>query len=136
MLLGITFPSGEVQKSLLLEVYSEAGVDPSNVSYVEMHGTGTAAGDPQELNSVTEVFCSNGRSAPLLVGSTKSNMGHPEPASGLAALAKVLIAMHDGAIPANLHFSQPNADIPGLHDGRLKVITNKSLCLSDDMLAL
>jgi len=121
LLIGITFPSGEMQKRLLLEVYNEAGVDPSNVSYVELHGTGTAAGDPQEANSVTEVFCSNGRSSPLLVGSTKSNMGHPEPASGLAALAKVLIAIHDHAIPANLHFNRPNADIPGLLDGRLKV---------------
>jgi len=118
---GITFPSGEMQKRLLLEVYAEAGVDASRVSYVELHGTGTAAGDPVEANSVTEVFCSNGRSSPLLVGSTKSNMGHPEPASGLAALAKVLIAMHDRAIPANLHFNQPNPDIPGLLDGRLKV---------------
>ena len=104
-----------------MEVYSEAGIDPSKVSYVELHGTGTAAGDPQEANSVTEVFCSNGRRTPLLVGSTKSNMGHPEPASGLAALAKVLIAMHDHAIPANLHFSKPNPGIPGLLDGRLKV---------------
>ena len=120
-MLGITFPSGEMQKRLLLEVYKEAGVDPSVVSYVELHGTGTAAGDTQETNSVAEVFCNNGRSTPLLIGSTKSNMGHPEPASGLAAIAKVLIAMNDHAIPANLHFSQPNAAVPGLLDGRLKV---------------
>ena len=121
LLLGITFPSGEMQKRLLQEVYKEAGVDPSIVSYVELHGTGTAAGDPQEANSVAEVFCSNGRSSPLLIGSTKSNMGHAEPASGLAALAKVLIAMHDHVIPANLHLNQPNSSIPGLTDGRLKV---------------
>jgi len=126
LLAGITFPSGEMQKRLLLEVYEEAGIDPSMVSYVELHGTGTAAGDPQEANSVVEVFCSNGRSAPLLVGSTKSNMGHPEPASGLAALAKVLIAIHDHAIPANLHYNQPNPDIPGLVDGRLKVSSHLS----------
>ena len=92
-----------------MEVYNEAGVDPSNVSYVELHGngTGTTAGDVQELNSVTEVFCSNGRSAPLLVGSTKSNMGHPEPASGLAALAKVLIAIHDRATVSYTHLTLP-----------------------------
>jgi len=102
-------------------VYKEAGVDPSLVSYVELHGTGTAAGDSQETNSAAEVFCSNGRPTPLLIGSIKSNMGHPEPAAGVAAIAKVLIAMHDHAIPANLHFSQPNPAIPGLLDGRLKV---------------
>lgn len=79
---GITFPSGEIQKRLLNTVYAEAGVDPANVSYVEAHGTGTKAGDPQELNSITEVFCTKDRQGPLLIGSTKSNMGHPEPASG------------------------------------------------------
>jgi len=115
------FPSGELQKRLLLEVYNEAGVNPSTVSYVELHGTGTAAGDPQEANSVTQVFCSDGRSTPLLIGSTKSNMGHAEASAGLVAVAKVLIAMHDHAIPANLHFTEPNPRIPGLFDGRLKV---------------
>ncbi len=45
-------------------------------------------GDPQEVNGIVSVFCQSQRD-PLLIGSTKSNMGHPEPASGLAALAKV-----------------------------------------------
>jgi len=45
-------------------------------------------GDPQEVNGIVSVFCQSPRD-PLLIGSTKSNMGHPEPASGLAALAKV-----------------------------------------------
>lgn len=45
-------------------------------------------GDPQEVNGIVSVFCETKRE-PLLIGSTKSNMGHPEPASGLAALAKV-----------------------------------------------
>jgi fatty acid synthase len=120
-LTGITFPSGEMQKRLLLEVYNEANVDPSTVTYVELHGTGTHAGDPQEANSVADVFCGPNRTAPLLIGSTKSNMGHPEPASGLAALAKVIVAMHGGVIPANLHYREPNPDIPALTDGRFKV---------------
>ncbi len=50
------------------------------------------------MNSITEVFCSK-RDQPLLIGSTKSNMGHPEPASGVAALAKLLVAIQDGHIP-------------------------------------
>lgn len=47
-------------------------------------------GDPQEVNGIVSVFC-QGERRPLLIGSTKSNMGHPEPASGLAALAKVIL---------------------------------------------
>jgi fatty acid synthase len=50
------------------------------------------------MNAITEVFCSK-RNQPLLIGSTKSNMGHPEPASGVAALAKLLVAIQDGHIP-------------------------------------
>ena len=49
---------------------------------MEAHGTGTKVGDTQEINVVADVFCSNGRKGPLLIGSIKSNMGHPEPASG------------------------------------------------------
>lgn len=49
-------------------------------------------GDPQEVNGIVSVFCQSKRD-PLLIGSTKSNMGHPEPASGLSALAKVRTAL-------------------------------------------
>jgi len=118
-----------MQKRLLSELYKEAGVDPCTVPYVELHGTGTL-GDTPEANCVTEVFCGNRRSTPLLIGSTKSNMGHPEAAAGLCALCKVLIAMRDHAIPPNLHYSEPNPHIPGLLDGRLKVIIH--ICLTFD----
>jgi 3-oxoacyl-(acyl-carrier-protein) synthase len=64
-----------------MSVYSEARIDPATVAYVEAHGTGTKVGDPQEINSIVDVFC-KGRQGPLKIGSVKSNMGHPEPASG------------------------------------------------------
>lgn len=120
---GITFPSGDMQKRLILETYAEAGVSPSEVVYVEAHGTGTKVGDPQEVNAIADVFC-KGRPGPVLVGSVKSNMGHSEPASGLCSIAKVLIAMENGQIPANLHFKDPNKNIPALQDGRLQVNNN------------
>uniref|UniRef100_A0A0N5CAY3 Fatty acid synthase n=1 Tax=Strongyloides papillosus TaxID=174720 RepID=A0A0N5CAY3_STREA len=121
---GITFPSGERQAALLEEVYKEANVDPNTVTYVECHGTGTKVGDPQEVNAICEIFCSNRTPTnPLLVGSIKSNMGHAEPASGLCSIAKVILAMERGAIPPNLHYKTPNPYIPGLSDGRLKVVS-------------
>ncbi|MFH4976009.1 hypothetical protein AB6A40_002718 [Gnathostoma spinigerum] len=122
---GITFPSGERQAALLEEVYKEAGVDPNTVTYVETHGTGTKVGDPQEANAICQVFCQN-RKTPLLIGSVKSNMGHAEPASGLASIAKMLVTMERGFIPPNLHFTEPNPYIPGLTDGRLQVVTEKT----------
>ncbi|KAG6462008.1 hypothetical protein O3G_MSEX013000 [Manduca sexta] len=118
---GITFPSGEVQRALAQETFHEAGLRPQDVAYVEAHGTGTKVGDPQEVNAIADFFCNN-RTKPLLLGSVKSNMGHSEPASGLCSIAKVVVAMEYGKIPGNLHFKEPNPDIPALSDGRIKVV--------------
>ncbi|KAM4844089.1 fatty acid synthase [Thomomys bottae] len=118
---GVTFPSGEVQEQLLRSMYLPAGLDPEALEYIEAHGTGTKVGDPQELNGIAGALCAS-RSDPLLIGSTKSNMGHPEPASGLAAVAKVLLSLEHGLWAPNLHFHNPNPDIPALLDGRLRVV--------------
>lgn len=122
---GVTYPSGAMQNKLIRECYKEVGLDPSEIAYLETHGTGTKAGDPQELNSITDVFCKN-RKSPLLIGSVKSNMGHAETASGMCSLAKVLIAMELGIIPGNLHFNEPNPDVSGLLDGKLKVASKNT----------
>ncbi|CAJ0958992.1 unnamed protein product [Ranitomeya imitator] len=119
---GVTFPSGEVQQQLLNALYHEAGIQASEVEYVEAHGTGTKVGDPQEVNGIVSVFCKSERQ-PLLLGSTKSNMGHPEPASGLAALCKVILSLEHGVWVPNLHYNNPNQDIPALQDGRIQVVT-------------
>jgi len=66
----------------MTQTYAECGVHPSNIVYVEAHGTGTKAGDPEEVNSIADLFC-KGRQSPLLIGSTKSNMGHSEAVSGI-----------------------------------------------------
>uniref|UniRef100_W4VRN6 Fatty acid synthase n=1 Tax=Corethrella appendiculata TaxID=1370023 RepID=W4VRN6_9DIPT len=118
---GITFPNGEMQNRLIRETYDEIKLDPLEVSYVEAHGTGTKVGDPQEVNSICDFFCKD-RKTPLLIGSVKSNMGHSEPASGVCSIAKILIAMEAGMIPQNLHYKNPNPDLHGLLDGRLKVV--------------
>lgn len=118
---GITFPAGRMQQALIEETYREIRLDPALVDYVEAHGTGTKVGDPQEVNSIAEVFC-KGRQSPVLLGSVKSNMGHSEPASGLCSVAKIVVALEECVIPGNLHFKSPNPDIPALNDGRIKVV--------------
>ncbi|XP_026523135.1 fatty acid synthase [Notechis scutatus] len=119
---GVTFPSGWMQQQLVSSLYRESGIKPEEVEYIEAHGTGTKVGDPQEVNGIINVFCQSER-PPLLIGSTKSNMGHPEPASGLAALAKVVLSFEYGVWAPNLHYNTPNPDIPALNDGRLQVVT-------------
>ncbi|XP_063235501.1 fatty acid synthase-like isoform X2 [Bacillus rossius redtenbacheri] len=131
---GITFPSGKMQRNLIHQVYTTANVDPTDVSYVEAHGTGTQAGDPEETNTIADYFC-RGRTKPLLIGSIKSNIGHSEPSSGMCALVKLLLAMETSVIPPNLHFKEPNPQIPALLDGRLKVV-DKPTAWDGGMVAL
>ncbi|XP_076855678.1 fatty acid synthase [Brachyhypopomus gauderio] len=118
---GVTFPSGDMQQRLVRSLYQEVHISPEQVEYIEAHGTGTKVGDPQEVNGIVSVFCESQRE-PLLIGSTKSNMGHPEPASGLAALAKVVLSLEHGVWAPNIHFHEPNPDIPALRDGRVSVV--------------
>lgn len=119
---GITYPNGRAQQALLRHVYANAGVNPQDVVYIEAHGTGTPAGDPQEVEALANIFCGEGRERPLAIGSVKSNMGHSEAASGLAGIIKVLAAMEAGLLPANLHYNRPNPAIPALYDGRVEVV--------------
>ncbi|XP_025265005.1 fatty acid synthase-like [Camponotus floridanus] len=118
---GIMYPNGDIQYLMLQKIYNEVNIDPKDIVYVEAHGSGTRAGDPEELGAIDKLFCKD-RKTPLLIGSVKSNMGHGEAASGLCAIAKVLIAMETGVIPANLHFVTPNPKIPALTKGRIRVL--------------
>jgi fatty acid synthase, animal type len=72
-------PSTEGQMDLLEKFYKEIDVDPStfDFGFIETHGTGTIAGDPIECEVIDKIF-SAGRENPLLIGSTKSNLGHTE----------------------------------------------------------
>ncbi|XP_049273338.1 fatty acid synthase-like [Rhipicephalus sanguineus] len=120
--LGVPFPSSVGHEKLLRDSYAEANVDPAKVVYVEAHGTGTKVGGTQELEAISNVLCSPEREKPLLIGSVKSNMGHSESASGIPAVAKVILAMETGKIAPTLHFTAPHPDMLSLVDGRVKVV--------------
>lgn len=116
---GITFPSWYAQYDLLKETYDECGVDPNDLIYLEAHGTGTPAGDPQECRSIAEAICSR-RKEPLLIGSVKTNLGHSETSSGMCSIAKILVALQNAKMPSILHFENPNKDIDALNQGLIK----------------
>ena len=106
---GLTVPNPPALKQVMEIALSDAGVSPSDVDFLEAHGTGTAVGDPIELEAVSEVYC-NGRTAdnPLLIGSVKTNIGHLESAAGIAGLIKAALALKHRIIPKQLHFNDPN----------------------------
>lgn len=116
-------PSQQGQEAVLREAYLNAGISPGSVKYVEVHGTGTGVGDPIEVRSLGAVL-SEGRAegSPCFIGSVKSNIGHTEGAAGVAGLIKAALCLKHRAIPASLHFEQPNPDIPW-NEIPLKVVT-------------
>jgi len=120
---GITFPNGDAQYRLYSQVREEAGISIFDVDYIEAHGTGTQAGDGQEMEALSKSYCPDERIAaqtgkPLMIGSVKSNMGHSEGCSGLAGLCKVLLSYEQRMIPANLHykFEERNPKCKALND--------------------
>ena len=109
---GLTAPNGTAQRAVIREALAKAGVMPVEVAYVEAHGTGTQLGDPIELNALHDVFCKDvERDQPLYVGSIKTNIGHLEGAASAASLMKVVLALQQGRIPANLHFAEPSPHV-------------------------
>jgi len=108
--IGLSLPSETAQASLLRSVYARAGVAPEQLAFFEMHGTGTPAGDPIEAAAVGHSL-GQSRSAPLPIGSVKTNIGHLEPASGMAGLLKAALALDRGIVPPTLHCETPNPNI-------------------------
>ncbi|KAG8169429.1 hypothetical protein KVR01_000174 [Diaporthe batatas] len=103
---SITHPHAGHQAHLGKLVLGRAAIDPLQVGFVEMHGTGTQAGDFEEIQSVSDVFAPRGRrrssKKPLYIGAVKSNVGHSEAAAGVTALLKVLLILQKGAIPPHV----------------------------------
>lgn len=107
---GISVPDLQAQVSLIAEACHDAGIDPHEISYVEAHGTGTPVGDPIEANAIGQVIGKN-REAPCYIGSIKSNIGHLEPAAGIAGIIKLALALKHKVIPPNIHFRKGNPAI-------------------------
>ena len=109
---GLTVPHTPALEQVIQTALSEAGVRASEIDYLEAHGTGTAVGDPIEIEAAASVY-GPGREAdkPLLIGSVKTNIGHLESAAGIAGLIKAAMAVQSGVIPKHLHFNDPNPSI-------------------------
>ena len=98
---SITRPHAGAQSFIFDKIVNAANIDPHDISYIEMHGTGTQAGDGVEMQSVLDVFAPTDRTrgSPLHLGSAKANVGHGEAASGVTSLIKLLKMMEKNIIP-------------------------------------
>lgn len=110
---GLTAPSGPAQEKVIARALGDARLAPTDVGYVECHGTGTALGDPIEAGALGAVL-GRGRTGeqPLFIGSIKSNLGHLEAAAGIFGLLKAALILQHREIPASLHVGEPSPRIP------------------------
>jgi acyl transferase domain-containing protein len=108
---ALTAPSPESQVELVRRACANAGVEPVDLDYVELHGTGTQKGDPIEAGALGEAMAGRPRADPCLVGSIKTNIGHCESAAGVASVIKVALALHHGLIPPTIGHGERHPDI-------------------------
>ncbi|MDT5387491.1 MAG: hypothetical protein QOE04_1132, partial [Mycobacterium sp.] len=110
---GLTVPNGIAQQRVIADALKRADLEPSDVGYLEAHGTGTSLGDPIEAQAAGAAF-GIGREAsrPLLIGSAKTNIGHLEAAAGIAGVIKVILSLEHEILPKHLHFDNPSPHIP------------------------
>lgn len=120
----LSAPSPATQAAVIRAALATAGVEPESVDYVELHGTGTPAGDPVEAAALGDTY---GAARPagrrLAVGSVKTNIGHLEGAAGIAGLIKTALCVRYGELVPSLNFHTPNPRIP-LDELGLTVVTD------------
>jgi 3-oxoacyl-[acyl-carrier-protein] synthase II len=109
-------PNGDGAMRSMKAALAEAGLNPTDIGYVNCHGTSTPLGDKAELSAVTRLFgahASKAAGGKMLMSSTKSMHGHCLGASGAVELIACIHAVRDGIIPPtiNLDNAEPGFDI-------------------------
>ncbi len=110
---SLTAPNPQSQAALIHEVIDRAGIDPATISFIEAHGTGTALGDPIEIEGLKSAFEAARKDTDLrpefcAIGAVKTHVGHLEMAAGVTGLIKVLLQMRHRSIVGNLHCHNVN----------------------------
>ncbi|MFE3093577.1 type I polyketide synthase [Streptomyces sp. NPDC059248] len=105
-------PSPGAQTATVQAALDDAAVPFDDIDYIEAHGTGTRLGDPAELAGLREILRRTGRSRPLAIGSVKTNIGHLEPAAGIAGFVKAALCVDRARLVPTLNFRSPNPAVP------------------------
>lgn len=111
--IGFAAPGINAQADVISMAHASAGVSPSEISYIEAHGTGTPLGDPIEIAGLTKAFREGGAEGNgfCAIGTGKTHIGHLDCAAGVTGVIKTIQQFRHGKIPALLHFKSPNPGI-------------------------
>lgn len=120
---SITTSDAGAQERLFRKVMRSAYVSPEDISYVEMHGTGTQTGDPAEMGAIVSTFKHRRRAnGPLAVGGVKANIGHGEAAAGMAELLKCIMMFQKDTIPPQAYMPHAlNPNFPPLSELNIEI---------------
>ncbi|CAJ1461342.1 unnamed protein product [Effrenium voratum] len=110
---SMTAPHGPSQQECIRASLREANVTPGDIRVAELHGTGTALGDPIEVGALRGVM--KDRNSPILKTSAKSNLAHGEANAGMAGLVKCVLLLNHCTVAPNVHFHSlnPHLDLTG-----------------------
>lgn len=107
---SITSPNEEAQMNLVIDTFEKAGISPDTVSYMELHGTGTKLGDPIEVRALKRAceHFDTAKRGTIAIGSLKNNIGHLEPASGIASVIKVIMCLKEKTLVPHINYRNEN----------------------------
>nr|WP_051386360.1 SDR family NAD(P)-dependent oxidoreductase [Actinokineospora inagensis] len=116
---GLRTPSGAAQERVITSALRNAGLTADQVDLVEAHGTGTPVGDKIEGTALVAAY--GERTAPLWLGSVKSNIGHSAAAAGAAGMIKAVAALAHGVLPRTLYVDELSDQVDWAA-GRIEVL--------------
>lgn len=126
---SITHPGEEAQVSLYKKVLRQAGITGDDISMIEMHGTGTQAGDKTEMTAVRRAVAdARTTEEPMVVGAVKASVGHSEAAAGAVSLIKSVLMLQKSQAPRQPHYPFAlNPKLGDVQNGRIRIANGQSL---------
>src|SRR6266851_1864409 len=101
-------PGAEGVATMMRAALARAGIEPSEVGYINAHGTSTPLGDAAETKALKDVFGEHAYR--LAVSSTKSVMGHCFGAAGAIEGLMCVLALHEGVLPPTINYREPDPE--------------------------